>query len=81
MPTATLTSKGQVTIPKSVREFLKVKPGDLIDFHIDDEGRVVVCSGNADVAELKGFLHCPGRPAVSVEEMEAAVLRQGKIRR
>jgi antitoxin PrlF len=41
MPYA-LTVKGQVTIPKRVRDALGLKPGDLVDFVIGDDGRVVV---------------------------------------
>ena len=37
-----LTVKGQVTIPKRVRDALGLKPGDLVDFVMDDDGRVVV---------------------------------------
>jgi AbrB family looped-hinge helix DNA binding protein len=42
MPSTTVTSKGQVTIPKRIREFLRVKPGDRIDFDIEASGKVVV---------------------------------------
>lgn len=41
MPSA-LTVKGQVTIPKRVRDFLGLKPGDQVDFMLGDDGRVVV---------------------------------------
>jgi AbrB family looped-hinge helix DNA binding protein len=45
VPTATLTSKGQVTIPKVIREALKVNTGDRLDFVVESEGRVVVRAG------------------------------------
>lgn len=38
----TVTSKGQVTIPKPVREFLGIEPGSAVDFHLSDDGRVVL---------------------------------------
>ena len=78
MPSATVTSKGQVTIPKSIRRALRVAEGDRLDFVVEQEGRVVVRVGAADVSDLKGLLHRPGRRAVSVEAMNAAIVRQGR---
>jgi AbrB family looped-hinge helix DNA binding protein len=75
MPSSTLTSKGQLTLPKDIREFLKVKPGDRIDFVVDREGNVLVRPGALHVAELKGLLHRPRKKAVSLEEMDQAILR------
>jgi antitoxin PrlF len=76
MPSATLTSKGQITIPKEIREALEVEAGDRLDFVLDGARRVVVRPVAADVEGLKGFLHRPGRRAVSIEEMDAAIVRQ-----
>ena len=56
MTVATLTSKGQTTIPKQVREHLKLNPGDKLDFVIESEGRVVIRPAKLDVRELKGLL-------------------------
>ncbi|MHB8764462.1 MAG: AbrB/MazE/SpoVT family DNA-binding domain-containing protein [Deferrisomatales bacterium] len=72
MPTATLTSKGQTTIPKAVREFLGLQAGDRIDFVFLD-GKVLLQPATVDVRSLKGVLHRPGRRPVTVEEMSAAV--------
>jgi AbrB family looped-hinge helix DNA binding protein len=76
MPTATVTSKGQVTIPKSVREHLRIDTGDQVDFVVTDRGDVVVRGVSLDIRELRGLLKRPGRRSVSVDEMNAAVLRQ-----
>jgi AbrB family looped-hinge helix DNA binding protein len=73
LPTTTLTSKGQVTIPKSVREFLRVKPGDRLDFVISDDGLVFVRPGTGRAEDLRGLLHRPGRRPVSLVEMDAAI--------
>ena len=81
MKNSTLTSKGQVTIPKEIRDFLKVKSGDLIDFIIDRDGKVVVRAGTVHVGELKGLLKKPGRRPVSIEDMDRAILRQHSSRR
>ena len=76
MPTATLTSKGQVTIPKSVRDLMQIDVGDQIDFVVTDRGDVLVRSANLDVRELRGLLQRSRKRSVSVEQMNAAVLRQ-----
>jgi antitoxin PrlF len=79
MPTTTITSKGQVTVPKRIRDFLKVKAGDRLDFVIDDDGRVLVRPGTVGVDELKGLLHRPGRRPVTLSQMQAAIVgRHGK---
>jgi antitoxin PrlF len=81
MPTATITSKGQVTLPKKVRHALKVGPGDRIDFVVEDDGRVSVRPVQIDVTELRGVLHRSGMRPVSLEEMDAAIARAHARRR
>lgn len=75
MPTATITSKGQITLPKEVREALRVSTGDQIDFVINERGEVTVHSALGDVRRLRGMLKRPGQRAISVEEMNEAILR------
>jgi antitoxin PrlF len=81
MPSSTLTSKGQITLPKAIREHLRVGTGDAIDFIVGTDGEVRVRAGDVDVSELKGLLRLPGRHAVSVEEMDAAIRRAHRSRR
>ena len=81
MPSATVTSKGQVTIPKEVRELLRVKVGDLLDFIVDPSGRVEIRAGTLQASDLKGMLHRPGRRPVTLEEMDRAILLRGKRRK
>ena len=81
MPSATLTSKGQITLPKKVREQLRVHPGDAVDFVIGRDGEIRVTAGQVDVSELKGLLHRPGRKAVSLARMDAAIRRAATTRR
>ncbi len=76
MPSAKITSKGQVTLPKQVREHLRLEPGDRVDFVVGEDGQVRLKAGRLHVAELKGLLHEPDRPAVSLEEMEEAIARR-----
>ena len=75
MTVATLTSKGQTTIPKQVREYLKLNPGDKLDFVIESEGRVVIRPAKLDVRELKGLLKRRDGKVLSIEEMNAAIAR------
>ena len=75
MTVATLTSKGQTTIPKQVREHLKLNAGDKLDFVIESEGRVVIRPAKLDVRELKGFLKRRDGKVLSIEEMNAAIAR------
>ncbi|MGQ0570533.1 MAG: AbrB/MazE/SpoVT family DNA-binding domain-containing protein [Armatimonadota bacterium] len=76
MPTSTITSKGQVTIPKHVREALRVGPGDKLDFLVQDDGRVLLQPATIDVASLKGILHRKGLQPVSIQAMHTAIARR-----
>ena len=76
MSASTLTSKGQTTIPKDVRKRLNLRPGDRLEFVIDEDGRVLVLPASIDASELAGMLKSPARP-VSVEDMNRAIRRQG----
>lgn len=49
----TLTSKGQVTIPKRVREHLGLKPGSAVEFRLDEDGRVVVAAAGRGKRQAK----------------------------
>ena len=75
MTVATLTSKGQITIPKQVREHLKLNPGDKLDFVIESGGRVVIRPAKLDVRELKRLLKRRDGKVLSIEEMNAAIAR------
>jgi antitoxin PrlF len=73
MPTSTLTSKGQITVPKPIREHLHVAEGDQVDFAIAANGDVVMHRITGSVSALAGLLHQPNRKAVSLEEMDHAI--------
>lgn len=74
MPTSTLTSRGQTTIPKAIREALQLQPGDRVEF-IQEDDRVVLRRAASDLTELDGLLDRSGEDAVSLEEMDAAIAR------
>jgi AbrB family looped-hinge helix DNA binding protein len=73
MPVATLTSKGQLTLPKRIRQLLKLETGDTVEFIVAADGTVQVRAGSYDVRELRGLLKRPGRKPVSLEEMDEAI--------
>jgi AbrB family looped-hinge helix DNA binding protein len=78
MPTAIITSKGQVTIPKEVRDALGVETGDRLEFVAEEKGVYKVVAATRDVRHLKGLIAKPAKP-VSVEEMNRAIRhRSGK---
>jgi antitoxin PrlF len=76
MASATLTSKGQVTLPKSVRERLGVETGDRLEFIESEEGFLVVAA-TRDIRSLKGIVGQPKKP-VTVDEMNRAIEKMGR---
>ncbi len=83
MHTATMTSKGQMTVPKPIRDRLRIGAGDQVDFIINDRGEIVVRAATSDVKELKGLLRSrrERKPAVTVEEMNATIVKEHAGRR
>lgn len=73
MPTSTLTSKGQITVPKPIREHLHVAEGDQVDFAIVANGDVVMHRITGSVLALAGLLHRRNRKAISLKEMDHAI--------
>lgn len=67
--TATLTSKGQTTIPKQIRDRLDMKAGDRMTFTLMADGTMLVRVKRKSITELAGILHRKGRKAVPVEQM------------
>lgn len=74
---STVTSKGQITLPKSVRERLGLRVGDRVRFRETAGGTVVVEPETADLMDLFGALVPPRRRHLTVEEMNAAIRRAG----
>jgi antitoxin PrlF len=71
MSVATITSKGQTTIPKEIRDSLGLKPQDQIHFTLLPDGTVIMRAKKRTVSELYGVLHKPGRKPVSIADMKA----------
>ena len=66
---ATLTSKGQTTIPKAIRESLRMKPGDRMTFTLMPDGTVLMRVKNKGVLELAGMLRRKGRKRVPIGQL------------
>jgi antitoxin PrlF len=77
MASATLTSKGQVTLPKSVRERLGVEAGDRLEFIESEQGFLVVAA-TRDIRSLKGIVGPPKKP-VTVDDMNKAIEKMGRV--
>jgi len=77
MATSTLTSKGQVTIPKKIRDCLGLRVGDRLDFQIDPRGKILVEPESAGRSgRVPGLLrHLAGARPATVEEMDEAIRR------
>ena len=66
---ATLTSKGQTTIPKEIRESLRMKTGDRMTFTLLPDGTVLMRVKNKSALSVAGRLQKKGRKALPVEEL------------
>jgi antitoxin PrlF len=66
---ATLTSKGQTTIPKGIRDSLGMKSGDRIMFTLMPDGTVLMRLKNKSIMSLAGSLRKKGRKAVAVDQL------------
>lgn len=78
MAESKITTKGQCVVPKKIRDYMRLNPGDKIDFVIREDGGVYVRPVVVDVRELKGLMMMkkPGRKPVSVDDMKKAVRKR-----
>ena len=76
MTTATISSKGQITIPASVRLALHVDTGDRVEFVEVEAGRFEFVAANRPVTDLKGMFG-KTRKVVSIAEMNRTIATQG----
>lgn len=72
MSTATVTSKGQVTIPVDVRKALSISTGDRLEFISLEPGKVMIVAATRSITDLKGRFGRPRKP-VTIEEMNEAI--------
>lgn len=76
MAIATLTSKGQITIPVQVRTALGLETGDRVEFVEMEDGQFSIIAASKTVHDLKGLIRTPAR-TISIEEMNQAIAAQG----
>lgn len=77
MPTATMTSKGQITLPKEIRDYLHADTGTQIHFLIDGNGMVQLKAINRSARDLEGILKPFVKRTVTIEEMNKAIRKRG----
>ncbi len=75
MSTATLTSKGQTTIPKDIRDGLSLKAGDKLDFHMLSDASASLRVRRGSLDDFIGILHVPGRKAMTGDDVKAAIAK------
>ena len=80
MSLATLTTKGQLTIPKDVREALKLHSGDKIEIVVTDNGEAIMRPLSRTVDQVFRRLHRSTRKPVTVEAMNQAIKKSMQAR-
>lgn len=80
MTTATVNSKGQITIPANVRQSLQVVAGDRVEFVEVEPGRFEFFAATRSVRELKGMFG-KGRKSVSIDEVNKVIATRGAAAR
>jgi len=73
---ATLTSKGQITVPSRVRAALGLEKGDRVEFVEQGKGQFAIIAATRSIQELKGMFQRKRTKAVSIEEMNTAIARR-----
>jgi AbrB family looped-hinge helix DNA binding protein len=72
MPSATMTTKGQITVPVEIRRAMKLEAGDRVDFLLREDGVVEMRPGSVDLRSLIGCLDSRGHSA-TLDDMERAI--------
>ena len=70
---ATVTDKGQVTVPKEIRDKTGITPGSRLDFEVQDDGTLRVRVLARGAANLFGLVHRPGIEPRSIEAMDEGI--------
>jgi AbrB family looped-hinge helix DNA binding protein len=78
MTLATITTKGQVTIPKAVRDSLRLHAGDKIEFVVTSNREALLRPISKKVDDIFGKLYKPNRKTISIEEMDEVIRQKMK---
>ncbi|MBU1054126.1 MAG: AbrB/MazE/SpoVT family DNA-binding domain-containing protein [Proteobacteria bacterium] len=73
MALATLTTKGQITIPKIIRDSLKLNTGDKIEIIVTEDREAIIRPVSKKVDDIFCKLHKPGRKAISIDTMNDVI--------
>lgn len=73
MALATLTTKGQVTIPREIRESLKLHTGDKIEIIMTEKREAIIKPASKKVDDIFCKLHMPGRKSSTIQEINDAI--------
>jgi len=76
MTLATLTSKGQITIPKTVRDSLRIKSGDKVEFVLTEKREALLRPITMNTDDVFGRLHNIKRKPVSVKKIDAVIKKR-----
>ena len=79
MPETTITSEGQVALPKEVQDALGVHPGDPIEFVVRSPDEIILRRPRLDIKDLRGCLYRPGQPSLSIEEMNEVIRNHPRL--
>lgn len=79
MAQAKISSKGQLTLPVEIRNYLNVDSGDCVEFVIDHKGRVNVIAKTVDIKDIFGMIKA--KQHVSVDDMKKAVKQRAAIKK
>lgn len=69
----TVTDKGQLTVPKAIRDQFGIEPGSKLDFEPQDDGTLRVRVLTRGAGSLYGLMHRPGRKSKTIEEMDIGI--------
>lgn len=77
MRQATVTSKGQITLPKAIRDYLKLHTGDQLQFIIDRTGRVVLTAKTISIEDVVGtFNYKALKKKTTIADMDEAIRKR-----
>lgn len=76
MSQSTMTSKGQITVPKQIRDYLKAQSGDKIQFIIDRQGRVVLTIKTIDISDVFGMFNYKSKRKTTTKDMNVAIAKR-----
>lgn len=72
---ATLTSKGQITLPKEIRDRLGLDAGSMLDFEVLPDNTITARAVKPDARRIRGLLKSPHAEALTIQQMDEAVAR------